>query len=85
MLANSITAKPIPNSFSKGKNPKYVKKKCNLKKTVSGSFTNKSCGMLTSSLVFRHDNMHLHIAAHTRALLENFKWELFKMHKCNKG
>jgi hypothetical protein len=32
---------------------------------------------LMSSVVFFHDNVCSHAAAHTRALLENFNWELF--------
>jgi histone-lysine N-methyltransferase SETMAR len=33
--------------------------------------------MLISSIVLLHGNVHLHTAAHTRALLEHFNWELF--------
>jgi transposase len=33
--------------------------------------------MLTSGVVLLHDNACLHTAAHTRALLEHFNWELF--------
>jgi hypothetical protein len=33
--------------------------------------------MLTSSVVLLHDNAHPHTAAHTRALLVHFNWELF--------
>jgi hypothetical protein len=33
--------------------------------------------MLTSGVAPLHDNAHLHTAAHTRALLEHFSWELF--------
>jgi hypothetical protein len=33
--------------------------------------------MLTSSLVLLHDNVCLHTAARTQALLEHFNWELF--------
>jgi hypothetical protein len=38
---------------------------------------NKRSGMLTSGVVLLHDNACLHTAAHTRALLEHFNWELF--------
>jgi transposase len=34
-------------------------------------------GMLTPGVVLLHDNARSHIAARTRALLENFNWELF--------
>jgi hypothetical protein len=33
--------------------------------------------MLTCSIVLLHDNVHLHIAAHTQAFLQHFTWELF--------
>jgi histone-lysine N-methyltransferase SETMAR len=33
--------------------------------------------MLTSSVVLLHDNARPYTAAHTRALLEHFNWELF--------
>jgi hypothetical protein len=33
--------------------------------------------MLTYGVVLLHDNMRLHTAAHTRALLEHFNWVLF--------
>jgi transposase len=33
--------------------------------------------MLTSGVVLLHDNARPHTAAHTRALLEHFNWELF--------
>jgi histone-lysine N-methyltransferase SETMAR len=33
--------------------------------------------MLTSGVVFLHDNMHLHTAACTQALLQHFNCELF--------
>jgi hypothetical protein len=33
--------------------------------------------MLTSGVVFLHDNARPHTVAHTRALLEHFNWELF--------
>jgi histone-lysine N-methyltransferase SETMAR len=33
--------------------------------------------MLASGVVLLHDNAPLHSAAHTQALLEHFKWELF--------
>jgi hypothetical protein len=34
-------------------------------------------GMLTSCLVFLHENFRPHTAARTRRLLEDFNWELF--------
>jgi transposase len=33
--------------------------------------------MLTSGVVLLHDNVLPHTAAHSRALLEHFNWELF--------
>jgi hypothetical protein len=33
--------------------------------------------MLTFGIVLLHDNVHLHTAAHTQTLLEQFNWELF--------
>jgi transposase len=33
--------------------------------------------MMTSAVVLLHENAHLHTAARTQALLENFSWELF--------
>jgi hypothetical protein len=33
--------------------------------------------MLTSDVVLLHDNVFLHTAARTRALLEHLNWELF--------
>jgi hypothetical protein len=33
--------------------------------------------MLTSGVVFLHDNAHPHTDPHTQALLEYFNWELF--------
>jgi hypothetical protein len=37
----------------------------------------KGHGMMTSGVVFFHDNARPHTAARTRALLEFFNWELF--------
>jgi transposase len=34
-------------------------------------------GMLTTDVVFLHDNARSHTAACTQALLEHFNWELF--------
>jgi hypothetical protein len=47
-----------------------------LKETAYGHSENRH-GMLTSSVVPLHDNMCLHTAACTQALLEHFNWELF--------
>jgi histone-lysine N-methyltransferase SETMAR len=44
---------------------------------VGPAIQNKSYGMLISGVALLHDNVHPHTAAHTRALLENFNWELF--------
>jgi histone-lysine N-methyltransferase SETMAR len=33
--------------------------------------------MLTSNLLLLQDNVRLHTAAHARAMLEHFNWELF--------
>jgi transposase len=38
---------------------------------------NKRRGMLIYSALVLHDNAHPHTAAHIRALLEHFNWELF--------
>jgi hypothetical protein len=46
-------------------------------KTSVGPFRAKGNGMLTSGLVFLQDNVHLHTAVCSRALLEHFIWELF--------
>jgi transposase len=39
--------------------------------------------MLTSGVVLLHDNSHPHTAAHIRALLEYFNWELFDHPPCS--
>jgi hypothetical protein len=44
----------------------------NTKKKVHMAIQNKRCGMLTSGVVLIHDNVHLHTAAGTQALLEHF-------------
>jgi hypothetical protein len=38
---------------------------------------NKCYGILASGIVLLHNNARLYTAAHTRALLEHFNWELF--------
>jgi histone-lysine N-methyltransferase SETMAR len=38
---------------------------------------NKRHGILTSSIVLLHDNVHPHTATHIRTLLQHFNWELF--------
>jgi hypothetical protein len=50
----------------------------NIKKLL-WAIQNKSPGMLKSSALLLHDNARVYtsIAAHTRALLEHFNWELF--------
>jgi hypothetical protein len=47
------------------------------KKNCVGLVIQKWRGMLTSGVVFFHDNTHPHTAACTRPLLEHFNWELF--------
>jgi transposase len=47
------------------------------KKKLHRAIQNKRCRMLTYSAVLLHDNVHLHTAAQTLALLEHFNWELF--------
>jgi hypothetical protein len=49
----------------------------NTRKNCIGPFRKKGRGILTSCVVLLHDNARPHTAAHTRALLENFNWELF--------
>jgi hypothetical protein len=51
---------------------KTLKKKC-----VGPTIQNKRCGMLTSDVMFPHNNAHQHTAATTQALLQHFNWELF--------
>jgi histone-lysine N-methyltransferase SETMAR len=43
---------------------------------VGPAIQNKRRGMLTFSIVLLHDNVHLHTAACTQALLKHFNWEL---------
>jgi hypothetical protein len=50
---------------------------CETLKKLRRAIQNKRRGMLTSGVVFLHDNARLHTAAHTQALLEHFNWELF--------
>ena len=47
-------------------------------KKLRRSIQNKRCGMLTSGVIILHDNARPHTAARTKALLEQFKWEIFK-------
>jgi hypothetical protein len=44
---------------------------------MHGAIQNKRRGMLTSGVVLLYDNARPRTAARTRALLENFNWELF--------
>jgi hypothetical protein len=39
--------------------------------------------MLTSGVVLIYDNVHLHTAAHTQALLEHINCELFDLLPCS--
>jgi histone-lysine N-methyltransferase SETMAR len=50
---------------------------CKTPNKLHRAIQNKRRGMLTSGAVLLHDNVHPHTAARTRALLENFNWELF--------
>jgi hypothetical protein len=50
---------------------------CEALKKLHKIIQNKRRGMLTSSVMLLHDNVRSHTAAHTRALLEHFNWELF--------
>jgi hypothetical protein len=50
---------------------------CKMIKKLHRTIQNKRCGMLTYGVVLLHDNVRPHTAAHTRALLEHFNWELF--------
>jgi hypothetical protein len=51
-----------------------------LKEKLRWAIQNKRHVMLTSGVVFLHDNARPHTAALTRALLEHFNWELFDHH-----
>jgi hypothetical protein len=46
-------------------------------KKLCRAIQGKKRGMLTSGVVLFHDNTRPNTAAHTRALLEHFNWELF--------
>jgi hypothetical protein len=48
---------------------------CKTLKKLHMAIQNKRCGMLTYGVVLLHDNVHLHTAARTQALLEHFNWE----------
>jgi hypothetical protein len=45
--------------------------------TLRRAMQNNRLGMLTSDVVLLHGNARLHAAAHIRALMEYFNWELF--------
>jgi histone-lysine N-methyltransferase SETMAR len=42
------------------------------------SIQNKRCGMLTKGVILLHDNARPHTAARTKALLQQFNWEIFE-------
>jgi hypothetical protein len=50
---------------------------CEMLKKLHSTIQNKRHRLLMSSIVFLHDSVHLHTAAHSQVLLENFYWELF--------
>lgn len=50
---------------------------CETLKTLRRAIQNKRRGMLTSGIVFLHDNARPHSARRTTALLESFKWDVF--------
>jgi hypothetical protein len=50
---------------------------CETLKELCRDIQNKRCGMLTHGVVLLHDNARPNTAAHTRALVEHFNWELF--------
>jgi hypothetical protein len=47
-----------------------------LKNCIGPAIQKKRHGILTSIVVLLHDDAHPHTAAHTRALLEHFNWEM---------
>jgi transposase len=50
---------------------------CETLKELCRAVQNKRHVILISGVVLLHDNVHLHTAACTRALLEHLNWELF--------
>jgi histone-lysine N-methyltransferase SETMAR len=50
---------------------------CETLKKLNRAIQNKRCGMLIYGIVLLYDNLHLHTAARTRALLEYFNCESF--------
>jgi hypothetical protein len=52
---------------------------CKTLKKLNRAIQNTRCGMLTSGalVMLLHDNMRLHTASHTLALLEHFNWGVF--------
>jgi hypothetical protein len=50
---------------------------CVTRKNLRRTIQNKRHGMLTDGVMLLHDNVRQHTAAHTRALLDHFNWELF--------
>jgi len=50
---------------------------CETLKKLRRAIENKKRGMLTSGVVLLHDNAHPHTAAHTQALLQKFRWDMF--------
>ncbi|KAG8295204.1 hypothetical protein J6590_085189 [Homalodisca vitripennis] len=50
---------------------------CETLKWLRRAIQNKRHGLLTSGVVFVHDNARLHTAQRTTELLEKFKWDVF--------
>jgi histone-lysine N-methyltransferase SETMAR len=50
---------------------------CETRRKLRRAIQNKRRGMLTSGVMLHHDNARPHRSTRTRALLENFNWELF--------
>jgi histone-lysine N-methyltransferase SETMAR len=51
---------------------------CETLNKLRRSIQNKRRGMLTKGVVLLHDNARPHTAARTKALLQQFNWEIFK-------
>ena len=51
---------------------------CDTLQRLRRAIQNKRRGMLSSGIVFLHDNARPHTAAQTQDLLRKFKWEVFK-------
>jgi hypothetical protein len=50
---------------------------CGTLKILYSTIQNKGRGTLTSGVVLLHEDARPHTAAHNRALMEHFNWELF--------